>query len=128
MKLELVCVDRQKPPIVLHQFPVIVGLDPGADVCLDDSSVGHYQCMIDYCDGVLTVWDLGTKVGTFVNGVRVSRTASVMPDDELMIGKNRFVARYEGVAKPLHRAAPDVHPITRPPLASHRRRQPAAPV
>ena len=30
MKLELVNVDRQKPPIVLHQFPVIVGLDPGA--------------------------------------------------------------------------------------------------
>ncbi len=30
MKLELISVDHnsQKPPIVLHQFPVIVGLDP----------------------------------------------------------------------------------------------------
>ena len=28
MKLELINVDRQKPPIVLRQFPVIVGLDP----------------------------------------------------------------------------------------------------
>ena len=32
MKLELTSVDRSKPPIVLHQFPVIVGLDPGADI------------------------------------------------------------------------------------------------
>ncbi len=61
MKLELISVDQHKPPIVLDQFPVIVGLDPGADVCLDDSSVGHYQCMIDHSDGELMVWDLGTK-------------------------------------------------------------------
>ena len=51
MKLELVNLDRQKPSIVLSQFPVIVGLDAGADVCLDDSAIGHYQCMIDHSDG-----------------------------------------------------------------------------
>ena len=32
MKLELIDIDRQKPPIVLHQFPVIVGFDPTADI------------------------------------------------------------------------------------------------
>ena len=105
MKLELISVDRQKPPIVLDQFPVIVGLDPGADVCLDDSSVGHYQCMIDHSDGQLMVWDLGTKLGTTINGVRISQKAPLMSGDELGIGKNRFVAQYEdGVAKPLRRA------------------------
>ena len=77
MKLELIGVDQHKPPIMLDQFPVIVGLDPGADVCLDDSSVGHYQCMIDHSDGELMVWDLGTKLGTFVNGHRVSPKCAV---------------------------------------------------
>ena len=28
MKLELLNLDPQKSPIVLHEFPVIVGLDP----------------------------------------------------------------------------------------------------
>ena len=105
MKLELANVDRQKPPIVLDQFPVIVGLDPSADVCLDDSSVGHYQCMIDRSDGVLMVWDLGTKVGTTINGVRISQKAPLMSGDELGIGRNRFVAHYEDAAQPRRRVA-----------------------
>ena len=81
MKLELINVDRQKPPIVLHQFPVIVGLDPGEDVCLEDSAVGHYQCMIDFSDGGLMVWDLGTRSGTFINGARVSQNAPLQSGD-----------------------------------------------
>ena len=101
MKLELINVDRQKPPIVLDQFPVIVGLDPGADICLDDSAVGHYQCMIDFGDGGLMVWDLGTRSGTFINGDRVSPNAPLRSGDELAFGKNRFLVRYDdGTVKP----------------------------
>jgi pSer/pThr/pTyr-binding forkhead associated (FHA) protein len=101
MKLELVHSDPQKPPIVLRQFPVIVGLDPSADVCLDDSAVGHYQCMIDHGDGGLMVWDLGTRSGTFINGERVSANAPLHSGDELAFGKHRFQVRYvDGTAKP----------------------------
>ena len=107
MKLELVSVDRQKPPIVLDQFPVIVGLDPGADVCLDDSSLGHYQCMIDHSDGTLMVWDLGTKVGTWINGVRVAKKAPLQSGDELAVGRSRFLVHYEDdLAKPPRSAEP----------------------
>ena len=126
MKLELIPVDRQKPPIVLDQFPVIVGLDRGADICLDDSSVGHYQCMIDDGDGVLTVWDLGTNAGTLINGVRVAPMSQIMPGDEISIGKNRFVAHYDGAVKSPGRAEHDRQSASRTAVASHRRRQPAA--
>lgn len=98
MKLELTSVDPEGRPIVLKQFPVIVGFDPSADICLDDSSVGHYQCMIDDSDGLLTVYDLGTKTGTTINGVRVSKKSVLMPGDELGIGKSRFVANYDSAA------------------------------
>jgi pSer/pThr/pTyr-binding forkhead associated (FHA) protein len=94
MKLELVSVDRQQPSIVLDQFPVIVGLDRGADLCLDDSSVGHYQCMIDDSDHLLMVWDLGTKVGTTINGTRVVRKGLLRSGDELGIGKHCYVVHY----------------------------------
>ncbi|HLA83892.1 MAG TPA: FHA domain-containing protein [Thermoguttaceae bacterium] len=99
MKLELSYLDQRKPPIVLDQFPVILGLDPSADVCLDDSSVGHYQCMIDDSDGVLMVWDLGTRTGTTINGARVSQKAVLNSGDELGIGRSRFVAQYGDSAK-----------------------------
>ena len=128
MKLELIRLDRQKPPLVLQQFPVIVGLDRGADICLDDSSVGHYQCMIDESDGLLTVWDLGTKLGTFINGVRISPTALLMPGDELTIGKNRFLVRYDGPVKLPRQTEDDERPGSRPPALPYRRRQPAAQV
>jgi pSer/pThr/pTyr-binding forkhead associated (FHA) protein len=129
MKLELVNMDCQKPPIVLDQFPVIVGLDPGADVCLDDSSIGHYQCMIDDSDGELMVWDLGTRSGTLINGVRVSSKASLRPGDELSFGKHRFVAQYQSNA-----AAPSQHGEnggrggSRRSAQARRHRRPAVPV
>jgi pSer/pThr/pTyr-binding forkhead associated (FHA) protein len=94
MYLELIPVDGEKPSVVLDQLPVIVGLDPGSDLCLDDSSVGHYQCMIDNSDGELMVWDLGTKLGTTINGVRIVQKAALRSGDEIGIGKNRFVARW----------------------------------
>ena len=101
MKLELINVDRQRPSIVLDQFPVIVGLDPGADICLDDSAVGHHQCMIDDGDGCLMVWDLGTRSGTHINGSRVSANAPLLPGDEITFGKHRFLVHYDnGAAKP----------------------------
>ncbi len=114
MKLELIDIDRQKPPIVLHQFPVIVGFDPAADICLDDSAVGHYHCMIDFGNVGLMVWDLGTRSGTFINGARVCQNAPLRSGDELSFGKNRLLVRYEdGPSKP--------------PKRGHRRREPALP-
>jgi pSer/pThr/pTyr-binding forkhead associated (FHA) protein len=117
MKLELINVDRQKPSVVLSQFPVIVGLDPGADICLDDSAVGHYQCMIDYGNGALMVWDLGTRSGTFINGARISANAPLLPGDEIAFGRNRFLVQYDNGTKP-----------SRPAASSHRRREPAGQV
>jgi pSer/pThr/pTyr-binding forkhead associated (FHA) protein len=123
MKLTLVSVDREKPPIVLDQFPVIVGIDPGADLCLDDSSLGHYQCMIDDSDGVLIVYDLGTKTGTTINDVRVVKKATLSSGDELGIGKNRFLANYDDRAIDLHTSERDAsQQITGGPPSLPRRR------
>jgi pSer/pThr/pTyr-binding forkhead associated (FHA) protein len=128
MKLELINIDRQKPSIVLHQFPVIVGLDRGADICLDDSAVGHYQCMIDFGDGGLMVWDLGTRSGTFINGVRVSANAPLLSGDEIAFGKNRFLVQYDdGVVRSPQPPDHDVAAESRPAATPHRRRQPVVP-
>ena len=132
MNLELTHVDCQseKPSIVLNQFPVIVGPDPGADICLDDSSVGHYQCMIDDSDGVLMVWDLGTKLGTTINGARIVQKAPLRSGDEIGIGKNRFVAHYgdDDAAQRRRASHDDERAAALPPASSQRRRQAMAQV
>jgi pSer/pThr/pTyr-binding forkhead associated (FHA) protein len=104
MKIELTSKDSQKRKIIVDQLPVIVGLDPGSDICLDDSSVGHYQCMIDDGDEGLMVWDLGTKHGTLINGIRIDKKSPLLPGDELSIGRNCFIVNYEfdGHNKPRH--------------------------
>jgi pSer/pThr/pTyr-binding forkhead associated (FHA) protein len=104
MKIELTATDSRKRKIVVDQFPVIVGLDPGADICLDDSAVGHYQCMIDLADDGLTLWDLGTKSGTYINGARVQKKHPLADGDELTIGRHTFL---------LHCDQPDGHPRPR---------------
>jgi pSer/pThr/pTyr-binding forkhead associated (FHA) protein len=95
MKIELTATDSRKRKIIVDQFPVIVGLDPGADICLDDSAVGHYQCMIDDGDEGLMVWDLGTKTGTFINGLRVMKKHPLFDGDELTIGRSTFLVHYD---------------------------------
>ena len=73
--------------------------------------------MIDFGDGGLMVWDLGTRSGTFINGDRVSPNAPLQSGDELAFGNIRFLVRYDdGTAKPPKHAE-----------HAHRRRQPAIP-
>jgi len=127
MKIELTSMDSRKGKIVVDQFPVIVGLDPGSDICLDDSSVGHYQCMIDNGDDGLMVWDLGTKAGTYINGQRVVKKAALLSGDELTIGRNRFIAHYEldGGQSSRHADATQQAEIRPSHTAPLRRREPA---
>jgi pSer/pThr/pTyr-binding forkhead associated (FHA) protein len=79
--------------IKLHQFPVIIGRGTNGDiVSLDDSSIGHYQCMIDRDIGGFMIWDLGTQVGTIINGQRINKNTPLQHGDKITIGDNSFTA------------------------------------
>ena len=78
-----------------RQLPATVGRQPRAAVRLDDRRVSHFQCVIDAQDGMLTVLDLGSISGTYVNGVR--RAMSTLLDgDRLTVGATDFVVRVDG--------------------------------
>ena len=124
MKIELPATDSRKRKIVVDQFPVIVGLDPGADICLDDSAVGHYQCMIDLADDGLTLWDLGTTAGTYINSIRVIKKHPIADGDELTIGRHNFLVHCDQPGRHRQPASRQTQPApsTTPPA---RRREPA---
>ena len=94
MKVELVSAGPPERRIVLDSLPAMIGRDDSADICLGDSWVGWYQCILDDDDGPLRVLDLGTKTGTFVNGTHI-RTATLMPGDRLTVGRTTLLVRCE---------------------------------
>jgi pSer/pThr/pTyr-binding forkhead associated (FHA) protein len=96
MQVELTAVDAStdQPKIVLDRLPVMIGRGPEAGVRLDDHWVSRHHCEISVMRDTLVVRDLGSILGTFVNGLNVT-TAHLMPGDKLTIGITSFQVDYD---------------------------------
>ena len=93
MEVALVYATESKPAIVLSQLPATIGRQARAAVRIEDSLVSPFQCVIDAHDDLLTVMDLGSVAGTFVNGVRVM-LATLMPGDRITLGRTDYLVQY----------------------------------
>src|SRR5262249_20618155 len=67
-----------------------IGRDPGNDRVLDFPMVSGRHARIVRSGDVLVVEDLGSSNGTFVNGTRVDRNATVRPGDLIGLGSYQF--------------------------------------
>jgi pSer/pThr/pTyr-binding forkhead associated (FHA) protein len=94
MRVQLVSAEPAARKIMLDELPAMIGRDATADVCLEDSWVGHAQCIIDQDGTALRVLDLGSRNGTFINGVRI-KAARLMPGDSLTVGRTDFLVQYD---------------------------------
>jgi pSer/pThr/pTyr-binding forkhead associated (FHA) protein len=97
MEVELTEVGPSTRRIVLDTLPVMIGQAPDAGVRLDDHLVSRIHCEINAVKGTLVVRDLGSMLGTFVNGLNVA-TALLMPGDKLTVGITSFLVQYEVTA------------------------------
>ncbi|MGC4116389.1 MAG: FHA domain-containing protein [Myxococcales bacterium] len=70
----------------LDQDRVLVGSGPTADLLIDHPSVSARHAQLSKVAGKLSLLDLGSSGGTFVNGSQVS-TATVEPGDVLRFGE-----------------------------------------
>ncbi len=94
MQVLLITAGPPERKIALSELPAMIGRDVTADVCMADSWVGRFQCMLDEEGGVLRVLDLGSRIGTFVNGQRVKK-ATLLPGDVLTLGMTDYLVQYE---------------------------------
>ena len=62
----------------------------GADIEIDDDQASRRHARIDIRDGVVTVEDLGSTNGTFVNGTKIEALTPLPPGDTLKIGATTF--------------------------------------
>lgn len=114
MQIELTEVDSSTDhrKIVLDSLPVMIGQDPEAGVRLDDQWVSRHHCEISATKDTLVVRDLGSMLGTFVNGLNVT-TAHLMPGDKLTVGITSFLVDYErrGRTERAPRARRETQPV-----------------
>ena len=92
MKLRLVSQDPLASPreIVLDQFPAEIGRGTDVALRIDDRWISRRHCRLTVADDELTVEDLGSRHGTYVNGAAISKS-QLLAGSELCLGLSHFV-------------------------------------
>ena len=79
---------------------VVVGTAPSADVVLTDRAVSRLHAELDPRDDGLWVRDLGSRNGTFVEGIRVV-AANIPNGAKLLLGRTEIAIRYAEQPNPV---------------------------
>lgn len=77
--------DRQVNVARLSAPALKIGTDPRSQLVLDDPAARRMHAVVEMDDAGATLIDLGTDVGTWVNGARINRVR-LQPGDEIRIG------------------------------------------
>lgn len=74
-----------------------LGRRPENNIILEDPYVSGSHALIEVADGILTLTDLGSTNGTFVNGAKLAHNepTTITPSDEIIFGRTE--ARIENV-------------------------------
>ena len=85
--------DRAKRIIHLNQPETVIGRAPDSDVVLDESYISRHHAKITMKDGKYWIEDLGSRIGTTINGEVVTKKELAF-GDEISLGEMRitFVA------------------------------------
>ena len=80
----------------LHEGENIIGRDPAAAVFIDSPDISRRHARIVVHDAGVTVEDLGSKNGTFVNSERLTTPRALSTGDTITIGRIRIMIREAG--------------------------------
>jgi len=86
---------RRLQVVQLRQAEAVIGRERGSAVRVPSAEVSRRHCRLRVRGGVVTVEDLASVNGTFLNGARVADTQVVYPGDRLGVGPVTFVVEYE---------------------------------
>jgi pSer/pThr/pTyr-binding forkhead associated (FHA) protein len=79
----------------LHSEETIIGRRHDCDLRILSSQISRRHCLLSIHDGYLSVEDLDSVNGTFVNGKRIVGKEVLQPGDHLEVGPLRFTVEYE---------------------------------
>lgn len=97
MNVELI-LDKGGGPtkkLRLHHEMTVVGRRRDCNLCIPSSEVSRRHCLLHFHDDYLTVEDLKSINGTYLNDQKVVDKSVVYPGDRLSIGPVHFTVQYE---------------------------------
>ncbi|MCC6950428.1 MAG: FHA domain-containing protein [Phycisphaerales bacterium] len=103
--LILVLADGRQSEIPLRRPVQVIGRQTDCQIRIPSGNISRHHCEVMLSDGKLSVRDLGSSNGTYVNRRRVSQ-ADLQAGDLLAIGDMVFVAKIDG--RPTHVDSEDV--------------------
>lgn len=81
------------PPIDLYTGLVVIGRDAACDAVLTESSIAPRHCALVAQEDGHIICDLGSDLGTHVNGERVIGRQPLEPNDHIQLGELAYVYR-----------------------------------
>jgi pSer/pThr/pTyr-binding forkhead associated (FHA) protein len=100
---------EQTREIPISQDEFLIGRGADCDLRLRLSAISRHHCLIRTQGGELTLLDLGSSNGTYVNGQRVRSSAVLRSGDEIRLDAFRFVVSLGDTPEP---ASPDTNAPT----------------
>jgi len=85
----------RKRVLRLHSAETIVGRRQDCDLRIKSAEISRRHCLLSIHDGYVSIEDLDSVNGTFLNGRRVVGKQTVRPGDSLEVGPLRFTVEYE---------------------------------
>jgi pSer/pThr/pTyr-binding forkhead associated (FHA) protein len=89
-KLLLMFDDSVLKEVPIGESEIRIGRSPDSSIVIDNPAVSHYHARVFQDGGRLTIEDLGSLNGTFVNGQR-ARTVGLKVGDAILIGKHTIL-------------------------------------
>jgi DNA-binding NtrC family response regulator len=88
----------------MYQLPpsgdVIIGRSETADLRIDDGAVSRQHARLVLDSGIVTLSDLGSQQGTYVNDVKLVGTRALQPNDVIAIHKTTLIYHATATAAP----------------------------
>jgi len=97
MNVELIVIKEgnRAKRLRLHHEMTVVGRRRDCNLCIPSSEVSRRHCLLHFHDGYLTVEDLKSINGTYLNEQQIVEKSVVYPGDRLGIGPVHFTVQYE---------------------------------
>src|SRR5262245_12801070 len=83
----------------LQKTETVIGRQSGSDIRIPSDEVSRRHCILRKENGALTVEDLQSVNGTYVNGRPVVMRVVVRSGDRLQVGPATFLVEYERAAR-----------------------------
>jgi hypothetical protein len=95
-KYFLVPDDRRTEKLYLTKASTVMGRDPTSDLFIDNADVSWRHCLLDIQASGVSILDLNSTNGTFLNG-KLVQNAHLNPGDKLELGPCLFTVNREAL-------------------------------